>query len=154
MCNIYKASAGHSRSCPNSCSSCYNGSLVTWTAAKCKPLCRASPSPCRERSHCHDFVWPLLVACTITLRNHKYMVLYLESHVLLEDRCTRWKVTPRRLSLYSLCTDHMENTALIVLLLSRSVPSDGCLVYRAVLTERAMIKYSCHNIMFHTKLMS
>jgi hypothetical protein len=41
MYNLYKA--WHSRSCPNSCSSCYNGCLVTWTVvrstvAKLKPF--------------------------------------------------------------------------------------------------------------------
>jgi hypothetical protein len=56
---------------------CYNGSLVTWTAvslttAKFKPLILSfsgSPCPTREHVHSHDFIWLLLVACTILLHN-------------------------------------------------------------------------------------
>jgi hypothetical protein len=61
---------------------CYNSSLVTWmvvslTAVKLKPLiilcvwlCCAVL--CCEYGHSHDFVWPLLVSCTVLLYNHIY----------------------------------------------------------------------------------
>jgi hypothetical protein len=79
VCTIYTrtlaVSAWHSRSCSNSCSSCYNGCLVTWTvlcltAAMLKPLVGLRLFRCREHLHFHDIVWPLFVVCTIPLCNH------------------------------------------------------------------------------------
>lgn len=74
------------------CSSCYNGCLVSWTVLrfsgfKSKPIIfyvGLHLSQCQEHLHCHDFVWPLLVACTISLR-YEYSVP--EIHVHLAETC-------------------------------------------------------------------
>jgi hypothetical protein len=82
MYNIHKA--WHSSPCCISCSSCYNRCLVVWTivhltAAKLKPLICFYVGlhlfRCGERLYFHDFVWPFLVACTVSLCSHKYTVL-------------------------------------------------------------------------------
>jgi hypothetical protein len=58
--------------------------LVTWmvihlTTTKLKPLTFFCVGlhlfRCCKNLHFHDFVWPLLVACKISLCNHKYTVL-------------------------------------------------------------------------------
>jgi hypothetical protein len=75
--------AWHTRSYPNSCRLCCNGCLVTstvvrLTSAELKPLiflCRASLFRCRERLPFRDFLLHLLVAITMSLRNHNYKVL-------------------------------------------------------------------------------
>jgi hypothetical protein len=80
MYNIYKSfvSPGSAMQImPILFSLCYNGSLVTWTvisltAAKFKPLIFSvwiRLVHFYEHVRSHDFVWPLLVTCTILLRN-------------------------------------------------------------------------------------
>jgi hypothetical protein len=66
--------AWHRRSCPSSCSSCYNGYLVTW-----KVVCLIAGLRifrCGDYLRFHTFIWPLLVSITISLCNHEDTILW------------------------------------------------------------------------------
>jgi hypothetical protein len=101
--------AWHSRSSPNSCSSGYNGCLVTraavrLTVAKLKPLIFPAPRaalrrfPCHKHLRFHGFVWPLFVAFTVSSRYDRrsvgQSVLVSRSHL---GPNTRFSFTVRQL---------------------------------------------------------
>jgi hypothetical protein len=96
--------AWHSRSHRIIHSSYYNNCLVTWTvvcvtAAKFKLLIYCVGLLLFQRQeylHFCDFVWLLLVTCTIMLWNHKYTVL--GKPLKLTDRHVPWEFTSWRQS--------------------------------------------------------
>jgi hypothetical protein len=135
--------AWHSRSCPNECRLCYNSCLVTWTvvrltAVKLKSLTfsvRLRLFRCREHLQFHDFVWLLLIACTVSLCSHKYMVL--GKPCATRNRCTLWKFTNNAeivLLITSLHWPHKKRCTFVAVqslrscLFAESLPSNGCCI--------------------------
>jgi hypothetical protein len=94
---IYKA--WRSRSCDNSCRSCYNGCLVTWSAirltiVKLKPLI-FSVSGFSYSDVVNICIFMILYDLYLLPAQFRYLIVnirYLESHVHLVDRCALWKL--------------------------------------------------------------
>jgi hypothetical protein len=88
----------HSRSCPNSCSSCCNGCLVTWTvvrltAAKLRLLIFSVSGLAYSVATNIRIFMILYDLCSLSAQV-RYVITnirYLESHVQLAERRTTWK---------------------------------------------------------------
>jgi hypothetical protein len=100
--------AWHSRSCHNSCSPCYNGSLVTWTvvcltAAKFKPLVVSMPGFAFS-DVANICIFMILYDLCLLPAQFRCLIIniqYLRSHVQLADWCASVNLPVVRRTLFS-----------------------------------------------------
>jgi hypothetical protein len=119
----------HSRSCPNSCSSCYNSCLVTWTvvrltAAKLKPLI-ISVLGFAFSDVANMCISMILYGLWLLPAQFRYIIintLYLESYVQLADRGALWKFTNGAENLTLVGSPHIASTRTAQKILLRVVP--------------------------------